>query len=958
MQVQVCLLIDFFAIFVYANPCGVEDISAAEGQNRALIDRGNNGVLDDIQRRGCVHRDVLGAGGHGRRNLSDGRSLIVVERLLSADGILTCYGDRINIVMDNGLHAEGLGGDDSVLANTGLCLGVHVSHGEGRAHAYASAASHLLAGLVLDGQAVVGSGGGSDGIDLVGGLGVQLQNTVQLHIVLLAAHFQIGEDGLCVRVEDGQGKAARHAHVGAARAGDGGGADAVAHIFQLTGVAVLGGKLGNGGFQQEVQADRGHHLLRRQFLTDFVGGCRVVHQGGQQEFGIEEQVCQIGKQAVCQSHRSGGDGAQRIALDIGEHDLEDHILRLLIIGKFSCLTVLIIVLGQKLLVRPVLTVEVSQQGILTRLIQKGILENNSAGIGIRKVVQKLIDDFVHAAAVCRFQDVRADNEIVRLDGLRAHIGLVLILHIVDCRCHAHADGAVAGGGVREDHGVGIFQSCDAHIACGRNGRTVRDAGKGLVGMHIRRDGSRYLYAALGGLHTGHLVRQTRCPRCGHGAVLSGQAVEIARRIAQGGGVVFVDLLRLAVPVHGGGRRSVLFAAQAAEQAREILNGDVRGTGGGDHRYRGGALGAGVDVLADAADGLRRHRHAAGLHAAVERRHGGVVQHGKTHCRACACPAAHCLGVGDELADGLGVRGDDHIAGHLGHGAVELTHNRLGVHRAEGQRHDRCDGDAAGGTGRGLNVEVCLVVRLCFQRVESGIAEVDAVLNLRDCVDVDYFHRDARAHARGVRGHLEGGHQRNTDAADLDALSGPLAGGVGHGGVSAGAGGDDFHIAAVNVIACRIAEHCFVVDIDNVDGNRAADAQLGLIFIGGVACLGNGLGSGVQGLGFNAQILRADSALADACFVAVHQHFEGNRRADGVFRRSLPAHIGAAHADDGRCAVQGSVGPQIGYAAAGGMNQERRGSGDAFYRIHLRLGCVVDVHHAQRAHHLIHARRCG
>ena len=360
VQVQVRLLVDTFAIFIYADPRGVDDIVAVQGQPRALIDRGDDGVLDDVQRGGSIHSDVLGAGIARGRNLSDAGGLIVGEGRLSSDGILTRYGHRVDIVMDNGLNAEGLGGDDSVLAHAGLCLGVHIGHGEGRAHAYASAAvGQLLAGLVLDGQAVVGSGGGSGGVDLIGGLGVQLQIAGKLHLVLLVPGLQIGEDGLGFRLEDGQGKAARHAHVGCARAGDGGGADAVAHIFQLTGVAVLGGKLGHGSFQQEVQTDRGNHLLLRQFLTDFVGGCRVVQQGSQQEFGVEEQVCQIGKQAVCQSHRSGGDGAQRIALDIGDHDLEEHVLHFLVIGKVSSLTVLFIVLVQELLVRPVFIVEVA-----------------------------------------------------------------------------------------------------------------------------------------------------------------------------------------------------------------------------------------------------------------------------------------------------------------------------------------------------------------------------------------------------------------------------------------------------------------------------------------------------------------------------------------------------------------------------------------------------------------------
>ena len=44
-----------------------------------------------------------------------------------------------------------------------------------------------------------------------------------------------------------------------------------------------------------------------------------------------------------------------------------------------------------------------------------------------------------------------------------------------------------------------------HIPRGRNGHAVGDAGKGLVGMDIRRDGSRHLDTALGGHHAGYLT---------------------------------------------------------------------------------------------------------------------------------------------------------------------------------------------------------------------------------------------------------------------------------------------------------------------------------------------------------------------------------------------------------------------------------------------------------------------
>ena len=202
------------------------------------------------------------------------------------------------------------------------------------------------------------------------------------------------------------------------------------------------------------------------------------------------------------------------------------------------------------------------------------------------------------------------------------------------------------------------------------------------------------------------------------------------------------------------------------------------------------------------------------------------------------------------------------------------------------------------------------------------------------------------------GHLESGNHGDAYAANLDALSGALAGGVGHGGVSAAAGGDDLHIAAENVIACILAESSAVIDIGNVHGNRAADAQLGKVLVGGMARLGNGLGGCVQGIGFDAQILRPDSAPADAGLIAVHKHFDGDGRANGVPGRRLQAGIGAVHADERRRAVQGAVRSQIGNAAGGGMDTKRRGSADALCRIHLRKVRIVDVCDPQSANELV------
>ena len=688
-QVKIRLLIDIFALFVCGNSCGADDIPAAERQASALIDRGSDRVLHKIERHGGIHRDVLGAGLVCGQSLSDGRSLIVRERLLSADGILTGNGNRVNVVVNNGLGAERAGGNDSVLTNARLCRCVHIGHSKGRAHAYTLTAD-LTADLVFDGQAVVRRGGGCGGVDFVGGLGIQLQNTGQLHLVLGIGSFQSGEDGSCVRVEDRQGKASSHAHVGGACAGDGGGADSISNIFQLAGIAVFGGKLGNGGFQKQIQADRGHHLLFFQFLTDSGNGGLILQQSLYKEAGVKEQVGQILQQAVCQSHCPGGDGAQRIALQIGEHDLEDHILHdavLLVlkllqlrVGKLFLFAESVDILLKELV--PLLFGEVVQQGVFALLlIEKSLNKNVSAGVGIREVAQKLRDDLVHAAAVFRFQDVRADNEIVSLDGLRAHIGSVLILHVVDGRCRAHTDGAVAGGGVGEDDSVGILKGGDTDIACGLNGQAVRDNGARFVGMNICRDGCRHLHAALGGLHTGALACQGGHTIRGHAALFAGQGVNMARRIAQSRGVILVDILRDAVLVHGRAWRCVSGVAGAAKQICEVLDLDIGRSGGADHRRRVCALGAGIDILAYAADGLRRHAHALRFYAAVKFRHSGVVQDGKTHCRAYACPAAHCLRVRDELTNGLGARGDNHVTGQFGHGAVELAHDRLGVHRA-------------------------------------------------------------------------------------------------------------------------------------------------------------------------------------------------------------------------------------------------------------------------------------
>ena len=99
-----------------------------------------------------------------------------------------------------------------------------------------------------------------------------------------------------------------------------------------------------------------------------------------------------------------------------------------------------LVLFQKLLL--LLFGEVVQQGVFVLLpIEKGVDKNISAAVGVGKVVQKLREDLIHAAAVFGFQNIRADDEIVSQNGLRAHIGSAVILHIVHGRCSAHTDGA-------------------------------------------------------------------------------------------------------------------------------------------------------------------------------------------------------------------------------------------------------------------------------------------------------------------------------------------------------------------------------------------------------------------------------------------------------------------------------------------------------------------------------------
>ena len=721
VQIQLCLLVDLLALFVCAeHPGGVDECVSAEGQNRALIDCSSDGILYDIESRRCIHRDVLGTGAVCRQRLSKGRSLNRGKRLLSADWVLTCHGNRINVVVHNGLYTERSGIDGSVLANAGLCLCVYIGHGEGRTHADTLAGN--AAQLIFDGQTIVSSGGGSGGVNLIGRLSIQLQNTGQIHHVLLVGSFQTGEDGLCIRLENRQGKAACHAHIGGTCAGDGGSTDAVSNIFHFAGIAVLGGQLGDGGFQKQIQTDGSQHLLLLQFPTNLSHGCGILQQGFYKEGGVTEQLCHIGNQALCQSHCPGGDCAQRIALQIGEHNLEDHIVQDVPLIAFQLLPLL---LGDGILFAELFDVFLEKlillflskavpQGFASLLIQESIHKNLSAAVDTCQIVQELIENFVHAAAVCGFQHICTDNEVVSPDGLCAHIGLVLILHIVDCCCRAHADGTVTGGGIRQNNGIGVLKAGDTNIACGLNGHAVRDDGTGLVGMNIGRNGSCHLHAALGGDHAGALACKAGYPLRAHAAVLTGHAVDMTCRIAQRFGVILVDVLCSTVPVHGRGRRGIGRNLRVGfQQVIKFLD-TCRGSFRVGHRRRVCACGTGVDILANTADGLCCHLHASGFHTAVELRHSGIIQNGKAHGCTYACPAAHCLRIGDELADSPGICGNNHITGHFGNDAIQLTHKRLGVHGADGQRHDRCNGDTSGGAGCGLDIKVCLIVGHCLQ----------------------------------------------------------------------------------------------------------------------------------------------------------------------------------------------------------------------------------------------------
>ena len=135
---------------------------------------------------------------------------------------------------------------------------------------------------------------------------------------------------------------------------------------------------------------------------------------------------------------------------------------------------------------------------------------------------------------------------------------------------------------------------------------------------------------------------------------------MTRGIAQSCSVILVDILGNAVLVHRLGPGGIGGACPGGKKIRKVLNLHIRRSLGTDYRRGGRALGAGVDILADPADGLRRQKDAPGLHAAVQLRHSGVVQNGKTHCRAGASLASHGLRVGNERADSLGVRGNNHI----------------------------------------------------------------------------------------------------------------------------------------------------------------------------------------------------------------------------------------------------------------------------------------------------------
>ena len=138
------------------------------------------------------------------------------------------------------------------------------------------------------------------------------------------------------------------------------------------------------------------------------------------------------------------------------------------------------------------------------------------------------------------------------------------------------------------------------------------------------------------------------------------------------------------------------------------------------------------------------------------------------------------------------------------------------------------------------------------------------------------------------------------------------------------------------------------------GDRAADAQLGLVLVGGMARLGDGLGGRVQGIGFDAQALRADGAPGNDRFIAVHKHFNGNPRADGVPGHGLPGRVENGRVQDRRCTVQGSVRTQIRNAAGSGTDKQLTGGADAFCRLHLRKVRVVNVRNAQGTHHLSRA----
>ena len=161
-QIEVCMLINFFTITACAqNSCGADDVSIAEKSKACALSYSCvNGVVYNVQRRGSINCDVLGAGLAGVKGLTGGGSYIVVGGHLSADGVLTCNGNSVNVVVDYCFHAESIGSDVSVLADTCLSICIKVCHGEGCTNAHALALV-LVAGLVLDGQAVVCSGGGS-----------------------------------------------------------------------------------------------------------------------------------------------------------------------------------------------------------------------------------------------------------------------------------------------------------------------------------------------------------------------------------------------------------------------------------------------------------------------------------------------------------------------------------------------------------------------------------------------------------------------------------------------------------------------------------------------------------------------------------------------------------------------------------------------------------------------------